>query len=139
MKINKFNESFDNTEADLLKCEFEKITEDEIPNYTGDKDDDLSSYQSDNVYEFGYLGYDDFCIVKLDENRGDDVLRYKDGSNNFIIKYNNQLYMGSFSEGENSVKEEKKYGGTCTEHEMWDDFRKEMKKNNLDFFYCVNF
>jgi len=135
MKVNKFSES--NLEQDLLRCDFEKITEDQIPDYTGDEEDDLSSYISDGVYDFGYLGYDDFYIVHLDISNGDDVLRNKNGSNDFIIKYNNEIYMGSFNEGENIIGENDEYMEDVSED--FCDFKKEMIKQNLEMYYCVSF
>ena len=132
------NESIDNTKNDLLKCGFEIITEDKIPDFTGDDNDSLTSYVSDNVYDFGYIGYDDFCIIHLDENRGDDLLRYENGSSDFIIKYNNELFMGSFNECENSIKEDVN-DDMFENSDEFDEFVKEMKNQNVDIFYCVNF
>ena len=136
--LQKF-ESFDSFENELIKCGFEKIDETEIPNYTGYKKDSLKKYKSDHNYDFGYFGYDNFCIVHLDKSRGDDVLRYKDGSNDFIIKYNNQLYMGSFSEAEESLKDCIKNDDYITGEDHFDDFAKEMRNQNLDLFYTVSF
>jgi hypothetical protein len=93
--LKQFNENSNISDVSncLLKCGFEQITEEEIKNYTGEEDD-LTSYENENIYEFGYLYYDNYCIIKLNKNRNDSVLRYKDGSSNFIIRYNNKLYIG---------------------------------------------
>ena len=129
------NENVDNTSANLIKCGFKKISEKDIPRYTGD-DDDLSSYESDNRYDFGYFGYNDFCIIHLNKSRGDDVLRYKDGSSDFIIKYDNELYMVDFSEGDNYISED---NYLLEDEDNFDDFKQEMTNQNLDFFYTVSF
>lgn len=119
----------------LLKCGFEEITECEIKNYTGE-DDNLTSYISENIYEFGYLSYDDYCVIKLDKNRGDSVLRHKNGSSNFIIKYNDKLYMGEWSEGENIIGRDDNWGDNSY---VFDEFKKDMIKNNISSYYCINF
>ena len=120
----------------LLKCGFEQITEDEIKNYTGIDDDDLTSYKNEDIYEFGYLSHDNYCIIKLDKHNNDCVLRYKDGSSEFIIRYNNKLYMGYWSEGENIIGRDDNWGSNS---EIFDDFKKDMIKNNISVYYCVNF
>lgn len=136
---SKLNESIDNTENELIKCGFEKITEKDIPNYTGGN---LSSFKSENVYDFGYLSYNDYCIIHLNKNLGDDVLGYE---GTMIIIYNNELYIGIYSEGQYFINEEIKseisiprdsFGHSSND---WDNFVKEMKNQNIDLFYCVSF
>jgi len=139
--FNQFNENMNISDVSncLLKCDFEQISEEEIKNYGfGSEDDevDLSSFEEENIYDFGYLSYDNYCIIKLDKKRGDSVLRYKDGSGNFIIKYNNKLYIGDWSEGENIIGRDDNWGNNS---EVFDDFKKDMIKNNISFYYCVNF
>lgn len=127
-------------ETDLLRCGFEIITEKDIPSYTGDDEDDLNCYINDNQNTFGYLTFNTFCVLHLDINKGDCVLRHKHGSSNFIIKYNNKLYMGTFNEGEHSLSNEisNKYSIFKDEY-IFDFFSKEMLKQNVDFFYADNF
>lgn len=127
-------------ENDLLRCGFEIITEKDIPSYTGDDDDDLTSYENDNQYTFGYITFDNFCILHLDINNGDCVLRNKNGSSNFIIKYNHILYIGTFNEGEYSIsKEISKEFSIFKDEYIFKDFSIEMLKQKVDFFYTDNF
>jgi len=138
--LKNFNEVSENLNISdvsncLLKNGFEKIKEEDIPNYF-DEEDNINSFKNENVYEFGYLTYDDYCIVRLDKNRNDSVLSYKDGSGNFIIKYKNELYIGDWSEGEYNIGTDDNWGNNS---DVFSDFKTEMIQNNISLYYCENF
>lgn len=122
----------------LLECGFEEISEKDIVDYIGIKGVSLKSFEVERISDFGYLSTSNYCIIKTNRNINDAVLRYKDGSSNFIIKYNNKLFMGNWSEGEYIINDpDDDYWGDNSE--VFDEFKKEMIKNNIIFYYCDNF
>ena len=120
---------------DLLKCGFVEIEEKDIPEYTGEKD--ISSYKNEDIYDFGYLDLNNFCIIKLYKEEGDGLF-YIDGSNGIIIKIADKLYFGNWNEGYYSLKDDVSIcwaKNSC----IFDEFYREMKKFGIDSFYCANF
>lgn len=120
---------------ELLDCGFDKITEAEIEDYTGEPDT-LADYEEEDVSTFAYCGHNDYCIFKLKEN--DAVLRYIDGSNNFIVKIDNQLYMGYWNECENDIND-KSDCDWANNLNIFSQFKAEMKKKRVRKFYIPSF
>ena len=122
----------------LKNCGFEKIKETEICKYTGFTESNLDSYKTEDIDYLAYLYHDDYIIVQLDRDRGDDVLRYTSGSNDFILKYDGELYMGSWNEGQYSIDEpdDKEWAKTS---DAYESFIKEMGELSLTTFYVVSF
>ena len=122
-------------EKELLKLDFEKIDEDEIEDYTGEPDT-LKDYEKEDIETFAYLDEYDFCIIEL--NKNDGVYRYIDGSSNFIVKINDQLYIGTWNECEYDLNDESDREW-ASNLKIFSEFENEMKKRGLSIFYMTPF
>jgi len=133
----KYLKMFEN-KSFLEKHGFVEIKEVDIPDYTGVDDDDLSSYEKEEDIQgiFGWLGHSDFFI--MDSCDYDDILRYKDGSSEFIIKIGNILYLGHWNECIYDL-DKKNDIDWAKNSKVFDKFKEGMKLLNVTTFITVNF
>lgn len=128
----------DNIVNCLLACGFVRITEKDIPDYTDiGENDNLSDYVDDKIYEFGYFNYENYCILKLNKDRGDAFLRCVKGSRKFIIKYDNELYIGEWSECKWKIGRDDSW--RKRDSEIFKNFKKDMIENNMIFYFSKYF
>lgn len=119
----------------LLKCGFEEITEKDIPIHF-DEDVGLSSFVDNNIYEFGYLTPDAYCIVHLDKHKNDALLTYEDGASCFLIKYRDRIFIGNWDEGESYIDDEDDWG---RHSEVFFKFKDDMLKHKVSLYFYSSF